>query len=254
MEASRQQLHAFRSSNQEYTRPILEEFIPITKHSNSQLESTDEKASDKASWMTSAQLWSEGITKLPQSTITTSSSPNKESTDNICFSVSPTKLTLDNKHGNGSGAFLPFSKERNSRRGALPELALIASSEKEIMEEVKKRTEPETRGSYSNKKENNNSSKGSGDCGVVVDQGKGAAVASSETQTNTTTTSQNHRKARRSWSPDLHRRFVNALQMLGGSQGIQRFLGTYLFSTLIQYLDFFLSLSSCRIAHLSHLH
>lgn len=39
-----------------------------------------------------------------------------------------------------------------------------------------------------------------------------------ESQTTTTTTSQNHRKARRCWSPDLHRRFVNALQMLGGSQ------------------------------------
>ncbi|KAH0710995.1 hypothetical protein KY284_012422 [Solanum tuberosum] len=40
--------------------------------------------------------------------------------------------------------------------------------------------------------------------------------------TNSTSTStqqqQPHRKARRCWSPDLHRRFVNALQMLGGSQ------------------------------------
>jgi len=33
------------------------------------------------------------------------------------------------------------------------------------------------------------------------------------------TTSQSNRKARRCWSPDLHRRFVQALQMLGGSQG-----------------------------------
>lgn len=30
---------------------------------------------------------------------------------------------------------------------------------------------------------------------------------------------QNARKQRRCWSPELHRRFVNALQKLGGSQG-----------------------------------
>ncbi|RWV96669.1 hypothetical protein GW17_00040599, partial [Ensete ventricosum] len=31
--------------------------------------------------------------------------------------------------------------------------------------------------------------------------------------------SQSHRKTRRCWSPDLHRRFLNALQQLGGSHG-----------------------------------
>ena len=30
---------------------------------------------------------------------------------------------------------------------------------------------------------------------------------------------QNSRKQRRCWSPELHRRFVEALQQLGGSQG-----------------------------------
>ena len=32
--------------------------------------------------------------------------------------------------------------------------------------------------------------------------------------------SQTNRKARRCWSPELHRRFVSALQILGGAQGI----------------------------------
>lgn len=31
--------------------------------------------------------------------------------------------------------------------------------------------------------------------------------------------SQTHRKQRRCWSPELHRRFLNALQQLGGSHG-----------------------------------
>lgn len=200
VEASRQQLQAFRSG--QGTRPVLEEFIPIKHHPNSQ-ESTHEKASnisDKANWMTSAQLWSQASegTK-PQSTITSQT----EGAD-VGFSVSP-KLALDNKHRNG-GAFLPFSKERNVCQGlkGLPELAL-ASSEKE----TEKKCEEEEKCS---KREN------SGTGGCCEDQGKSDAVASEAQTTNTNTTGQTHRKARRCWSPDLHRRFVNALQMLGGSQ------------------------------------
>jgi len=200
VEASRQQLQAFRSN--QGTRPILEEFIPI-KHSNSQ-ESTEKTSniSDKASWMTSAQLWSQASEgTIPKSSIT---SP-KESAD-TGFSVSP-KLTLDSKHRNG-GAFLPFSKERNSCQGigVLPELALASSeSEMKKCEEVEKCSKRD------------NSGKGGSFEGIVD-----AAIATEAQTTNTTTTTTNTtgRKARRCWSPDLHRRFVNALQMLGGSQGI----------------------------------
>ncbi|RDX65145.1 Myb family transcription factor EFM, partial [Mucuna pruriens] len=201
VEASRQQLQAFRSN--QGTRPVLEEFIPI-KHSNSQ-ESTEKASniSDKANWMTSAQLWSQASEGTKPPSIITSP---KEGAD-IGFSVSP-KLALDNKHRNG-GAFLPFSKERNSCQGlrGLPELAL-ASCEKEM---EKKREEAET----GSKREN--SGKG-GSCEGVVDQGKSSEAQNTNTTTTTSTTVQNHRKARRCWSPDLHRRFVNALQMLGGSQ------------------------------------
>ncbi|XP_047159826.1 myb family transcription factor EFM-like [Vigna umbellata] len=202
VDASRQQLQNFRSN--QGTRPILEEFIPI-KHPNSQ-ESTEKASniSDKASWMTSAQLWSQASegTK-PKSTIT---SP-KESAD-TGFSVSP-RLALEHRNG---GAFLPFSKERNSCQGIgdLPELGL-ACSESEM--EVKKCEETEK----CSKREN--SGKG-GSFEGIVDQGKVAAIATEAQTTNTTTTTTNTtgRKARRCWSPDLHRRFVNALQMLGGSQ------------------------------------
>ena len=31
------------------------------------------------------------------------------------------------------------------------------------------------------------------------------------------------RKRRRSWSPELHRRFINALQILGGPKGIDTY-------------------------------
>ncbi|KAG6420658.1 hypothetical protein SASPL_117194 [Salvia splendens] len=71
---------------------------------------------------------------------------------------------------------------------AYPELAL-ASSHKEEMDE--KRSSSETKRDS-----------------VDKDQGCGTATNGAQT----------HRKARRCWSPDLHRRFVNALHMLGGSQ------------------------------------
>ncbi|XP_027368917.1 myb family transcription factor EFM [Abrus precatorius] len=203
MEASRQQLQAFKVSQS--TKPVLEEFIPM-KHLTSESSEKATNMSDKANWMTTAQLWSQASEGTKQQAAITSP---KEA--DMGFSMSP-KLALDNKQRNGGGAFLPFSKERNSCQGStlrpLPELAL-ASAEKEI--EDKKRGEGEKGVSCQNKKENSASD------GAVIDQGKGnSPVASSQAQTTTTT--QTHRKARRCWSPDLHRRFVNALQMLGGSQ------------------------------------
>ncbi|KAK7388754.1 hypothetical protein VNO78_23581 [Psophocarpus tetragonolobus] len=205
MEASRQQLQAFKVNRG--TKPVLEEFIPM-KHLTSEIKEKATNMSDKANWMTSAQLWSqasEGTKQQP-----TSTSPKEA---DIGFNISP-KLALENKQRNGGGAFLPFSKERNSSHGStlrpLPELAL-ASAEKEM--EDKKHAELEKGVSCQNKKEN------SGSYGTVVDQGKGGGpVASSHAQTTTATAQQTQRKARRCWSPDLHRRFVNALQMLGGSQ------------------------------------
>ncbi|XP_047945834.1 myb family transcription factor EFM isoform X2 [Salvia hispanica] len=91
------------------------------------------------------------------------------------------KLALNCKQrANGSGGLLPFSPPGE----AYPELAL-ASSHKEEMDE--KRSSSETKRDSVDKEQATNGA-------------------------------QTHRKARRCWSPDLHRRFVNALHMLGGSQ------------------------------------
>lgn len=210
MEAYRQQLQAYRANLG--PRPVLEEFIPL-KHSTSEISEKSPNNSDKASWMETAQLWSQASDgNKPQSTIISPKEPD------IGFNVSP-KLALDTKQRNG-GAFHPFSKERNPCPSptlrALPDLAL-ASSEKEM--EDKKCLDTEN-GISCPRRENINGKVGNG--GVVVEQGKGAGN-SSDGQTNGTNnssnTNQTHRKARRCWSPDLHRRFVNALQMLGGSQG-----------------------------------
>nr|DAD27033.1 TPA_asm: hypothetical protein HUJ06_028501 [Nelumbo nucifera] len=188
MEASRQQLQTYRTN--QVSRPVLEEFIPLKHSASDQGLEKASTASEMASWMTTAQLWSQSSDGSKQQPATAASA--KEVGDQ-CFSVSP-KLALDSKQRNG-GAFLPFSKERNTcasptLRG-LPELAL-ASTDKEM--EDKKCSESDNAVSVSCSRREN----------------------SAEPQPATTT--QTHRKARRCWSPDLHRRFVNALQMLGGSQ------------------------------------
>ncbi|XP_073030132.1 myb family transcription factor EFM-like isoform X1 [Primulina eburnea] len=185
METSRQQLQSQRSMN-EGGRPVLEEFIPLKNTSSEITTDQNNSSSDKANWMTSAQLWNqESETRTP--------SP-KENNDHM-------KIALNGKQRviNG-GAFVPFSsKDRNFM--TFPELALASSvSQKEEMELDAAKNSSES----NSRRENVNNS------GAEKDQVHGAA----------NTTSQAQRKARRCWSPDLHRRFVNALQMLGGSQSV----------------------------------
>lgn len=192
MEASKQQLQAYKVS-QGVTKPILEEFIPVKEVTSSETmeKTTNNNVCDKANWMTSAQLWSQTTEATKQQ----NSAKETTESNNIGFNISP-------KHRNG-GAFLPFSKERNNsscQNQGLPELAL-ASNQKEV--DDKKHVADEK----GEKRENT--------------EEKGSPVASSHTQTTSNNSNQTHRKARRCWSPDLHRRFVNALQMLGGSQGTE---------------------------------
>lgn len=223
MEASRQQLQACRAN--QGPRPVLEEFIPL-KHSTSEGSEKSSSVSDKANWMTSAQLWSsqasDGTTKA-QSTLT---SPKEA---DMGFHVTP-KLALDNKllQRNNGGAFLPFSKvDRNSSSSSptlrsLPELALV-STDKDL--DDNKCLEAENNNGLVSgcRRSDNNSVKIGNGGGGVIEPLKGGGNGS-EGQTNNNnisnaTSSQSHRKARRCWSPELHRKFVNALQMLGGSQG-----------------------------------
>ncbi|KAL2926218.1 Myb family transcription factor EFM, partial [Bienertia sinuspersici] len=122
----------------------------------------------------------------------------KSEADN-CFSISSPKLALDNKQRNEGGAFLLFAREQNS-----------IQNNSNISMEDKKCVESDNGVSGSRSE---NSCKGGN-----VEGDKATDSQAPTTLTCGTTTSQTHRKAGRCWSPDLHRRFVNALQMLGGSQ------------------------------------
>ncbi|KAK9149765.1 hypothetical protein Scep_008522 [Stephania cephalantha] len=223
MEASKQQLQSYRANQ----GPRLEEFIPL-KHSNSEGSTDHQKASnisEKASWMVSAQLWSQssdGVTKQQSPGM---ASPKKENDHQSLGIANPNKLSLDDKkrNGCGGGAFLPFSKEKNSTCSSPPirilaDLALSSTTDKEILMEDKKCSESENSMTCSKSRENLSNK---GENRDHHPQGKGGASTATQgdqSQTTGPANSQAHRKARRCWSPDLHRRFVNALQMLGGSQ------------------------------------
>ncbi|KAK2646085.1 hypothetical protein Ddye_021280 [Dipteronia dyeriana] len=212
VEASRQQLQAYRAN--QGPRPVLEEFIPL-KNSSSENSDKSQNMSDKSNWMTTAQLWSTGNETKPQTTVTTKT--NQKETDVGGFNIISPKLGLDTKQRNG-GAFLPFSKDRNSCQiptlRSLPDLALASTDNKVIMEDNQKCSDINENGS---RRDNNIPANNK----VGIETVKGGSN-STEGQTNsintTSNSNQTHRKARRCWSPDLHRRFVNALQMLGGSQ------------------------------------
>ncbi|KAK5817119.1 myb family transcription factor EFM-like [Gossypium arboreum] len=185
LESSRQQLQAYRAN--QGPKPVLEEFMPLKTSVSENIDKSQTISDHKANWMTTAQLWSQAghyETKQQSSSITTSSPKDTDIGLNV---VSP-KLgsSLDSKQRIG-GAFLPFSKDRNSCSSALPDLSLASSDT-----------------------ENGTSCQQRGD-GTSNNRTDGQT-------TNGSNTNQPHRKARRCWSPDLHRRFVNALQMLGGSQ------------------------------------
>ncbi|KAL0353179.1 UNVERIFIED_CONTAM: Transcription factor NIG [Sesamum angustifolium] len=186
VKASRQELESQRT-NQLEARPVLEEFIPLKDTSWSEVNenAAGNASADKANWMTSAQLW------------------NLETEGKYSTKETDTELALTVKHGiSAGGGFLPSPRksDRNSSScgAAFPELALSSSHKEETV-------------NTKNSLETTSRSENSGEFG-------NSSIAEKERVRGTPTTTQTHRKPRRCWSPDLHRRFVHALHMLGGSQ------------------------------------
>ncbi|XP_023536793.1 myb family transcription factor EFM-like [Cucurbita pepo subsp. pepo] len=218
LESSRQQLQACKGNNihQNGSKPVLEEFIPL-KQSTPEGQETISSISDKANWMISAQLWSQTTNDETKPNLSSS----KDAIIDHQIGFIPKLQRNNNNNSNNGGAFHPFSKDRilsntqNSNSSQLPDLALAAGcggDRKEIDENKC------VDNSDHHQPENVNLVAGKvnlvGD-GQITTSNVSSTVANNNTNNSTNHT---HRKARRCWSPDLHRRFVNALQMLGGSQ------------------------------------
>uniref|UniRef100_A0A0D9UXF7 HTH myb-type domain-containing protein n=1 Tax=Leersia perrieri TaxID=77586 RepID=A0A0D9UXF7_9ORYZ len=228
MEAYRQQLEAYQMGSQSAAaaRPlVLEEFIPLKNIGIDVTAAAAEKAaaaSEKASWMVSAQLWNApangaAAAKGPE----TPKEHSEQQHHPLAVDSSPRLIAALDAGGGGvgGGAFLPFSKEINggamagdvgSNAAALPELALAPAEKVDAIAVA-----------------------GEGEKKPYAHDNNGVAVARSQNGGKTSSSSapdghavgpppasapQTHRKARRCWSPELHRRFVNALQILGGAQ------------------------------------
>ncbi|CAI0389694.1 unnamed protein product [Linum tenue] len=225
MESSRQQLQEYRGTqHQQTTTVVLEEFIPLKNSAlpPSESASVEINTENKANWMTTAQLWSQET--KPQLPAALSPLPPPKDQTMMGFNVSP-KFALEEatkqrdcgggeRGGGGGGAFLPFSKERLNSPCPAPTLALTAAigSSAEINDTHQGKSDTYNDSvnhhgfSCTNKRGGGNRSSSDG---PAESNGNGG---------NNNGGSQGQRKARRCWSPDLHRRFVNALQMLGGSQ------------------------------------
>ncbi|MQM06012.1 hypothetical protein Taro_038832 [Colocasia esculenta] len=203
MESYRHQLEMCHTN--QGNRPVLEEFIPL-KHAANAVDEVSEKTPpaanvvpcEKASWMTTAQLWSPA-------------DGTKQHADHGLDNGN-SRLGLDAKQRNG-GAFLPFTRERGRKvRSSLPEFELAPVEKRK---EERKCSDVEV----ARRPAESFGAKGGG-VASGVEQGKGTpgTAANPAADGGQAAATQTQRKARRCWSPDLHRRFVNALQMLGGSQ------------------------------------
>ncbi|KAJ8528317.1 hypothetical protein K7X08_022009 [Anisodus acutangulus] len=188
MEASRHQIQSHSENNHMGNRPVLEEFIPLKNNAIAELGAEKIAANNiattvdnKANWMTSAQLWSTASDQETKQQISTTITSSNKENDHMGFSVGP-KLALDNNSSCPS-----------------PTLALASSNKQNeiVVEDHNKNLE---------------------EVNINIQQDSQGIINGGGNNSTNTSTQQPHRKARRCWSPDLHRRFVNALQMLGGSQ------------------------------------
>ncbi|OMO74157.1 hypothetical protein CCACVL1_16924 [Corchorus capsularis] len=174
--------------------PVLEEFIPLknTKKENNH---------NKKNWMSSFQLWN-------------TDDDNYRSTDH----------KLDTKRNDED----PFQgcKNRGAARAFMPFKANLGFAvRKEEKEEIPVHGLTLLTPGIKNLKEESGSTGSRTSCSRTVSSSAPNAQPSFRSgsqplshQQQQQQQQQTARKQRRCWSPELHRRFVNALQQLGGSQ------------------------------------
>uniref|UniRef100_A0A1D1XFE1 Two-component response regulator ARR1 n=1 Tax=Anthurium amnicola TaxID=1678845 RepID=A0A1D1XFE1_9ARAE len=169
--------------------PVLEEFIPIKRSSSSEAcEDDDSHSSSKQKqleepkkrhdWLRSVQLWNEHPDPHP---LPTEEEEEDDETPRRPIAVQARKPT---------GAFQPFQPRKPSPQ------AQVVALPAEVVAPVSGLAPPAPAGSSTT------DSRGGGVGGAGGGEDKEGHP---------------HRKARRCWSTELHRRFLDALQQLGGS-------------------------------------
>ncbi|KAJ8766654.1 hypothetical protein K2173_001174 [Erythroxylum novogranatense] len=192
------------------SKPVLEEFIPLKKNcdDNENGEMKEKDSRDKKNWMSSVQLWNtDDRTSTEKSIFDSKPNPELESKTskkgNQCGNDDAVQAC---KNRNGVRALIPLkscsvlSKKHGSDKEELPVpgLSLLTPGIKNLREE-------------------------SSSAGSRFNCSRSASSSAPNSQSNIrngpqSSQQQSSRKQRRCWSPELHRRFVSALQQLGGCQ------------------------------------
>ncbi|XP_060961437.1 transcription factor HHO6-like [Cannabis sativa] len=192
-------------------QPVLEEFIPMKKDCEEEDEEREEHkknknekdSRDKKNWMSSVQLWNtDDISSgdhLNMNSKQNSKTQTKMNDEKILKNEDPFPSCRNRSSERSFAPFIkPYSgflvRKEEKDEFSIPGLSLLTPGLKNPKEE-------------------------SG-CGNARSN-SGRAVSSSPANVHSNLrigSQQTARKQRRCWSPELHRRFVNALQQLGGSQ------------------------------------
>lgn len=215
---------ALREESMQYrksrTEPVLEEFIPLKKssHDDTKAEITKDKDSrEKMSWMSSVQLWnSESHCQITDEVNNKQPSKSELKVDTQRYPEEGNSSVTEDpfqscKTVNVGKTFSPFKgysgfsvtavrKDNKDELSGVPGLSLHTPGITKLRED--------TVTSGLNSKHNGS-------------RGGLSSVAGCQSNIRTGSLAQQQqsaRKQRRCWSPELHRRFVDALQQLGGSQ------------------------------------
>uniref|UniRef100_A0A5B7AU17 HTH myb-type domain-containing protein n=1 Tax=Davidia involucrata TaxID=16924 RepID=A0A5B7AU17_DAVIN len=184
--------------------PVLEEFIPIKKSCDEDEKSdfrTEKDSKDKMNWMSSVQLWnSDDCTNIDLNCDRKQNSAQikqRNEEENRQVSDDPFESS---KNRSEERSFMPFKgysifPARKEDKGELPVAGLSLLTEELGTNVMNCKTNGSKAGASS--------------------VARGQSNVRSGTQPPQQQTA---RKQRRCWSPELHKRFVNSLQQLGGSQ------------------------------------
>ncbi|KAK7400836.1 hypothetical protein VNO78_12143 [Psophocarpus tetragonolobus] len=203
--------------------PVLEEFIPLKKerdHSGDDVDNDNDndndnddenECRDKRNWMSSVQLWNNTSTNNNASDRKQLHKLEpKKSEEGQCVGDDPFQSCSNRNEGRR--AFMPFSRYSSSSSSVpVTTVGLVAATKEEKDESVMNRLSLLTPSSVKER------------CGSRGSRSSSNRAVSSSPPTvqpslRASSLQQTARKQRRCWSPELHRRFVNALQKLGGSQ------------------------------------
>ncbi|KZV30476.1 hypothetical protein F511_23483 [Dorcoceras hygrometricum] len=184
--------------SEQTSSPIFEEFIPLKRasfHSDGEEEESqnlkcgdgvqsdkingNEKNSKKSDWLRYVQLWNE----------TPDPSSKEDSSRKVAVVEVNRNRGSSDGAGGGGGAFHPFKKEKS--------LGIDGSTKNKTESGDQPKSESVPPASTSS----------------TADTGGESGGASKKEEKG----GESQRKARRCWSPELHRRFEQALQQLGGS-------------------------------------